>query len=388
MPDNASAADSQANGGEHLMRRAIIGWLILCGLAWQLVECGLAAEPQSGTGRIEFTEAVPLLDASGKLSAWGWARRANMQYDRSLIPQSRQARVKEWEHYTIMTPEFTLGITLAQLGPLVLASAELIDYREQSSAGATFISAGKKDKSIFPVNPYGATRIERGQDFVSMEYLDGQRRVQCRFSKGPLSVPFEADITLQDPPGGESVAITRPFEGEGQFFYENKIFGMPATGSATVNGKSYTLPAGDAFAIFDWGRGVWPADSKWFWGQAAGKVGERKVAINLGWGYGDDARGTCNAILVDGKLHKLDAVDCSFDPNDRMQPWKFTSNDGRLTLDFQPIYNQHSKQDVGFAKAELHKIHGRYSGTLVLDDGTKLEVKDLLGFAEHMEQRW
>jgi hypothetical protein len=64
------------------------------------------------------------------------------------------------------------------------------------------------------------------------------------------------------------------------------------------------------------------------------------------------------------------------------------SNDGRLALDFQPIYNQHSKQDVGFAKAELYKIHGRYSGTLVLDDGTKLEVRDLLGFAEHMEQRW
>jgi hypothetical protein len=370
------------------MRRAARIGLVLFVSSWVIATNSAAAEPREPSKQVEFSEQVPLLDAGGKLSGWGWARRANMQYDRSLIPAARQARVKEWEHYTVMSPQFTLGITLAQLGPLVLGSAELIDYREQTIATATFMSAGKKDKSIFPADPYGTTRVERGKDFVSMEFEGDKRRIQCRFSKGPLSVPFEAELTLVDHRNGESVAIARPFEGEGQFFYENKIFGMPATGSATVNGQHYTLPAGDAWAIFDWGRGIWPAESKWFWGQAAGKVGERQVAINLGWGYGDDSRGTCNAILVDGKLHKLDIVEATFDANDRMQPWRFTSNDGRLTLDFQPIYNQHSKQDVGFAKAELYKIHGRYSGTLVLDDGTKLEVKDLLGFAEHMEQRW
>jgi hypothetical protein len=57
-------------------------------------------------------------------------------------------------------------------------------------------------------------------------------------------------------------------------------------------------------------------------------------------------------------------------------------------LTFQPFYQQHSKQDLGLISAELFKIHGRYSGTLVLDNGTRLEVKDLLGFAEHMQQRW
>jgi len=367
--------------------RHVAAWLLI-GFALTISTSLGAAEPRSRTEQVEFTEKTPLFDSNGNLSAWGWARRANMQYDRSLIPIARQARIKEWEHYTVMSPEFTLGVTLAQLGPLVLASAELIDYRAQSIATATFMSAGKKDKSIFPVDPYGNTRIERGTDFVSMEFSGGKRRIQCRFSKGPLSVPFEAELTLEDNPNGDSVAITRPFEGEGQFFYENKIFGMPATGSAKVNGESYALPAGAAWAIFDWGRGNWPAESKWFWGQAAGKVGEQQVALNLGWGYGDDSRGTCNAILVDGKLHKLDIVDATFDENDRMQPWKFKSNDGRLALDFTPIYNQHSKQDVGFAKAELHKIHGRYTGTLVLDDGTKLEVKELLGFAEHMQQRW
>ncbi len=52
-----------------------------------------------------------------------------------------------------MSPDFTLGVTLAQLGSLVLASAELIDYAAHSIATAMFMSGGKKDKSTFPVDP-------------------------------------------------------------------------------------------------------------------------------------------------------------------------------------------------------------------------------------------
>ncbi len=340
------------------------------------------------TEQVEFAEPIPLLTANGRLAAWGWARRANMQYDRAAIPAARQGRVKEWEHYTIMSPKFTVGITIVQLGPLVIGSAELIDYQGQSIKNAMFMSTTKKDKAVLPADPYGQTRLARGADFITLAFSGKERHIECSFAKTAVAVPFTANISLADDPSHDSVAITRPFAGEGEFFYENKIFGMPASGSVTVEGKTYELPTGNAWAIYDWGRGIWPVESSWFWGQAAGKVGEKQVAINLGHGYGDDSHGTCNAILVDGRLHKLDIVDCQFDESDRMQPWQFTSNDHRLTLTFRPIYQQHSNQDIGFARAELYKIHGYYSGTLVLDDGTRLEVKDLLGFAEHMKQRW
>lgn len=364
-------------------------WLCLLALlAAAMSQTVLGQQARERTEQREFTTAVPLLDESGELSAWGWARRANMEYNRSAIPKARHSRIKEWEHYTIMSPEFTVGVTIVQLGTLVISSAELIDYREQSAKSTMFMSGSPADRSVLPADPYGETRQEQKGNFMSMAYADGKRRIDFRFAETKNAPAMEGTIELQDDPTGDSVAITRPFADEGQFFYENKIFGMPATGSVTVAGQSYTLPVGNSWAIFDWGRGIWPPASQWFWGQAAGRVGPRQVAINLGHGYGDDSRGTCNAILVDGKLHKLDIVDCEFDADDRMKPWQFTSNDGRLTLSFQPTYQQHSKQDLGFARAELYKIHGLYTGILVLDDGTKLEVKDLLGFAEHMEQRW
>lgn len=358
-------------------------------LAACLAPAAMAQPPRPGADQREFTSPMPLLDETGSLAAWGWARRAVMQYNRSAIPMARQPRIKEWEHYTIMSPEFTVGATIVQLGTIVVGSAELIDYADQSIRSAMFMTAGKADAAVLPADPYGETRLAKKDDFVSMRFSGTQRQIEWRIGRTQVQPEFIGQIELDSDPAIDSVAITRPFVGEGEFFYENKIFGMPARGEVTLAGKTYTFPAGEAWAIFDWGRGVWPHESQWFWGQAAGKTNGRQVAVNLGHGYGDDSHGTCNCILVDGKLHKLDVVDCQFDANDRMQPWKFTSNDHRLTLDFQPIYNQHSKQDLlGLLSAELHKIHGRFSGTLVLDDGSRLEVRDLLGFAEHMKQKW
>lgn len=358
-------------------------------LAACLTSFVLGQEPRARTEQREFTAPVPLLSETGALEAWGWAKRAVMQYNRPAIPAARQPRIKEWEHYTVMSPEFTVGVTIVQLGTIVVGSAELIDYPHETIRSAMFMSAAKANSSVLPANPFGQTRLARKDDFVELSFAGTQRIIAFQIAKTQTAPAFSGRIELHSDPADDSVAITRPFAGEGEFFYENKMFGMPAAGAVRVEDRNYALPAGNSWAIFDWGRGVWPKESQWFWGQAAGTADGQRIAINLGHGYGDDSRGTCNAILYNGKLHKLDIVDCQFNRDDRMQPWKFTSNDRRLTLDFRPQYNQHSKQDLlGMLSAELYKIHGHYSGTLTLDDGRTLQVRDLLGFAEHMQQRW
>lgn len=344
-------------------------------------------DSSSGSKQIEFTSPTPLLSSNGALASWGWARRAILTYNRDAIPAERLGRLKEWEHYTVMSPDFTVGITIAQLGSLAFGSVELIDYHEKYEVRCLFANLRSKDRSVFPANPYGATELRHKDDGIFFRFEDGRRFLSFDVSKSAVGPSFAGTIQLIDNPKEDSIAITRPFDEAGQFFYENKIFGMPAEGSLRVGEKSYSLPAGQAFAIFDWGRGVWPRESQWFWGQAAGRIGDQRVAINLGHGYGDDSRGTANAILVDGKLHKLGVVSCEYDPADRMKPWKLTSDDDRVSLTFQPTYHQESKQNLGFAAVDLHKIHGYFSGSLIVD-GQEIPVQNLLGFAEHMNQRW
>ena len=47
-----------------------------------------------------------------------------------------------------------------------------------------------------------------------------------------------------------------------------------------------------------------------------------------------------------------------------------------------------SLTSAAFLKSDQHQVFGRFSGTAVLDDGTVLEVKDLMGFAEKVENKW
>ena len=57
-------------------------------------------------------------------------------------------------------------------------------------------------------------------------------------------------------------------------------------------------------------------------------------------------------------------------------------------MDFAPVLDRASCTDVKFIKSDQHQVFGRFTGRAVLDEGTVLEVKDLMGFAEKVENKW
>ncbi|MEG2634664.1 MAG: DUF2804 family protein, partial [Oscillospiraceae bacterium] len=73
---------------------------------------------------------------------------------------------------------------------------------------------------------------------------------------------------------------------------------------------------------------------------------------------------------------------------DYLSPWTFSSSDGRFEMDFVPIIDRASCSDVLLIKSDQHQVFGRFSGTAVLDSGEKIEIKDMLGFAEKVMNRW
>ena len=38
--------------------------------------------------------------------------------------------------------------------------------------------------------------------------------------------------------------------------------------------------------------------------------------------------------------------------------------------------------------SDQHQIFGRYTGTVILDDGKKVEIRNLMGFAEKVRNKW
>ena len=85
-----------------------------------------------------------------------------------------------------------------------------------------------------------------------------------------------------------------------------------------------------------------------------------------------------NIVFYDGMAHKLDDVMFHFSDKDYLKPWKITSSDGRFEMDFEPILDRVNERDFIIIASLQHQVFGYLSGTVILDDGTKLPIDRLL----------
>jgi Domain of unknown function (DUF2804), C-terminal/Domain of unknown function (DUF2804), N-terminal len=184
------------------------------------------------------------------------------------------------------------------------------------------------------------------------------------------------------------MAHATPFPEPGHFFYENKIFAMPVTGEFSIGEDDFIIDESDAFAVLDWGRGVWPEEFEWSWGVAAGYIDGRRIGFNVGLDDGDETQATSNVILVDGIIHKLCRVDWKYDEDNIMEPWKFSSGDGKFDMTLVPFIDQSTYLDAGIYYVKMNKVLGRVSGVMTLDNGEVIEVENIQMFAEHAFQKW
>lgn len=188
------------------------------------------------------------------------------------------------------------------------------------------------------------------------------------------------------------MVICTPFEKPGHFYYNQKINCMRASGSVQIGKETYLFQPTDSFGVLDWGRGVWTYHNTWYWGSASGLVDGVDFGFNIGYGFGDTSAASENMLFYRGKAHKLSRVTFCIPmkdgKEDYLKPWTFTSDDGRFEMDFVPILDRASDTNALLIRSNQHQVFGRFTGVAVLDDGTRLPVKDLLGFAEKVENKW
>jgi hypothetical protein len=117
-------------------------------------------------------------------------------------------------------------------------------------------------------------------------------------------------------------------------------------------------------------------------------VNGKPFGFNIGYGFGNTSAATENILFYDGKGHKLDEVTFHIPPDDYLKPWTFSSSDGRFEMSFQPIIDRCALTDVKIIISDQHQVFGKLSGTAILDDGTKLELKDVVCFAEKVRNKY
>ena len=336
----------------------------------------------------EVTDVQKLLDKQGYVVTPGWARRPVWQYNRENIA-APSFRIKEWDYYLAGNEHYAVAFTLSDLGYAGLISVSLIDLVERKEHTETILTA----------MPMGRLGLGRTSDDGNADFRNGRihlrytvkphrRRIQCVFRDFQDGKTLTADLLMKQPEM-DSICIATPWkENQKAFYYNQKVNCMPVKGKVNFDGRDYIFDGRKDMAVLDWGRGVWTYDNRWYWGSGNQMIDGKPFGFNIGYGFGDTTAASENMLFYDGKCHKLDDVTFHIPDGDYMKPWKFTSSDGRFEMNFEPVLDRAARTNALIIESDQHQVFGRMNGKAVLDDGTVIEVKDMMCFAEDVHNRY
>ncbi|MGQ0711827.1 MAG: DUF2804 domain-containing protein [Rhodoferax sp.] len=342
----------------------------------------------------EVTHSMPLLDPNGHLTQAGWARQPHWHYQRAAVRAPRW-RIKEWDYYSVLSGDgrFGLALTLADLGYLGLGAVCFLDFeRRHYHQVDTLLPFPMGRLGLGADSDCGAVELATRALSLRLDYGPGQRRLSfsapgLRNAEGQCGL--QGEIVLAQPVGLESINIATSWaENRRAFYYNRKINCMPAQGRFCIGASTYTLDPERDFGALDWGRGHWTYKNRWFWGSASGTLDGHVLGWNIGYGFSDRSPASENTLFWDGVAHKLAEVRFHYNPRNYLEPWRFSSSDGRFEMQFAPLLERRSHTHLGLIRSEQHQVFGHYSGTLVLDNAQRVEVARMLGFAEDVLNWW
>jgi hypothetical protein len=336
----------------------------------------------------EVTKVQPLLDSDGSLREPGWSRQLVQVYDRTQI-KAPKFRIKEWDYYLVLNEDFAGAFTISDDGYIGLQSVSLLNFKEGWEHTETILNPFPMGKLQMPSSSEKGDVVYKDKR-LHMEFLkkEGKRQIRCKFQNFYKGKSFKCDLTLEQPPMDTMVIATPWKEDKKAFYYNQKINCMPASGSMIYDGKEYIFDKTKDFGTLDWGRGVWTYDNRWYWSSGNGIVNGKTFGFNIGYGFGDTSAATENILFYDGKAHKLDDVTFYILEDGYMKPWKICSSDGRFEMDFRPVLDRAARTSALVIETDQHQVFGKMSGKAVLDDGTVIELRDFMCFAEDVHNRY
>jgi hypothetical protein len=339
---------------------------------------------------LEIDTPRSIVDEFGRPAYFGWAKSPVFRYNRDLLrPPYR--RVTEMERYIIFSPTHLLAFEVFDggfLGYLSISVVSLKDTKRSTQSFAVPFPMGIFD--LPPNSDAGSVRIQRKKfviDFTAME--GGARIIKVDIPRFGHHRSLRGEVALTPPPGAESILTSSPWPREKNAFrYARSSPWYIAEGVMQLSGTEMVFVKDNAWGILDWGRGVRPRSDIRLWAAACGLSGGRQLCFNLGYSSADSSAGTENAFFLDGKLHKLDEIAFHIPSANWLEPWHFTDNDKRLEMTFKPHQERSDRRAMLLQYLQRRQAYGSFSGSVVLDSGSKIEFRDITGFAERRKTRF
>jgi hypothetical protein len=329
-----------------------------------------------------------LLDDKGRLIESGYHTSLIKTYDRRLVKHKR-LRLKEWDYYYVGNKDYGFALTVADNGYMSLLSATLLDFNTKSEISQSKMSWFPFRRFNMPSSSkFGDVIVKKGKWSISIKHENDHRHIEAYIPNFKNKEALIIDIYL-DEMISDSMVIATPFEKETKFYYNQKINMLRSTGSISLGKEVFDF--NDCYGVLDWGRGSWTYHNTWYWASLSGTIESHKIGFNLGYGFGDTSKATENMLFFDDKTYKLKDVIFEIPKSNEiykyLEPWKFTSKDDMIHLEFKPILDRNSYTNAWILKSDQHQVFGHFSGYFKVDN-KKIEINDMIGFAERVENKW
>lgn len=321
-----------------------------------------------------FGEAIRLIN----LTDFDYRRVAPFPF--SLTRASARIAVKRWQYLGVITDDIAAGLAVADVGYAANAFAYVALRGEPQVREFSFLDPAGRCSRYSASSVEGVTEYLRGNVEIRLDnrLVDGPRKAVLRVPGVELDAEFdERGIT-------PLCAVTQ--NGLRGFNYCHKAAALPVTGRLRVDGREFDLGERHALGVLDWTAGCAAHYTFWNWACGSGYLPDgRTVGCNFVSGINE--RGfTENVFWVGGKPVKVDTMFFRYDPADVLKPWRITSSDARVDLEFFPENERAENLNLGVMMSRFHQPFGEFRGTFVID-GVKTPVT-MRGYVEEHEAKW
>ncbi|MCC2323459.1 DUF2804 family protein [Cellulomonas xiejunii] len=340
-----------------------------------------AAAPLAVTER-EITAPVSLTLPDGRLNpdAVGWTRTPLVTTDGIGRGARGLGRNKRWEYWAVTTPTHVVALVVSAIDYAAVHGIWVLDRTTRQAVAHDAIGVLTGSATLPGTLGGGKVRASTRAVKIAIDEVPGGTRLRARGER------VRVDVVAHRPDGHESLGVVVPWT-DTLFQYTVKDVARPATGTVWVDGVASDVPAGESWATLDHGRGRWPYDVRWNWGAGSGRTDGRVIGLQVGGQWTDGTGSVENSLVVDGRLTKIsEELVWEYDRDDWLAPWHVTGTDVELTL--TPFHLKQSVTDLTVFAARTSQCFGHWEGRVRDSTGTWVPVRDVVGWAEDVHNRW
>lgn len=335
----------------------------------------------------EITELTKLCDKKGNLNpeAIGFARKPIIDCNLS----GHYLRKKKWNHWCVYGEEILFSVTICHLDYAAVCSVYFLEYDTQRFFEKTItIPLGLGSKLKMPTRVLEPVQFLNNEVHIHITYFQNQTFLKVS-SDNFDNEHLLAELNIHHPQEDDTLNAVVPWNRQ-TFQFTAKHHTLPTSGFVKLGSRIYNFNEEDCYAVLDFGRGVWPRETRWNWAMASQRVRDKRIGLNFGGQWTEGTGMTENAVFVNGHMSKIhEDVLFNYDHSNFMKPWYITSKfSDTVMLTFHPFFERVAQIDGKLVKSDIHQLVGYYNGQIKLDDGSTLVIQQMLGCVEEHVAKW